>query len=63
MNHDQFKTDVLRGNVHFSNKFSVKVDMTQIRKIDQDGNIKATNTIVKRVIATIENGVEKEFTR
>jgi hypothetical protein len=61
MNHNQFKTHVLRGNVHFSNTFSIKVDMTQVRKIDHDGNIKATNTIVNRVIATIENGIEKEF--
>lgn len=61
MNHYQFKTHVLRGNVHFSNTFSIKVDMTQIRKIDQEGNVKVTNTIVNRVIATIENGIEEEF--
>jgi hypothetical protein len=61
MNHSQFKTHVLRGNVHFSNTFSIKVDMTQIRKIDQDGNVKVTNTIINRVITTIENGIESEF--
>jgi len=61
MNHSQFKTHVLRGNVHFSNTFSIKVDMTQIRKIDQDGNVKVTNTIINRVITTIENGIESQF--
>mgnify|MGYP003576279877 CR=1 FL=1 len=61
MSHDQFKNHVLRGDIHFSNTFSIKVDMTQLRKIDNDGNIKATNTLVNRVTATIENGIEKEF--
>lgn len=61
MNHYQFKSHVLKGDVHFSNTFSIEVDMTQIRKIDHDGNVKATNTIVNRVIATIENGIRTEF--
>lgn len=61
MNHSRFKHDVLNGNVHFSNTFSIKVNMTQIRKIDQDGNVKVTNTIINRVITTIEHGIEREF--
>lgn len=61
MNDSQFRNHVLRGNVHFSNTFSIKVNMTQIRKIDQDGNVKATNTMINRVIATIDSGIEREF--
>ncbi|MFD2323607.1 hypothetical protein [Mucilaginibacter galii] len=61
MNDSKFKTHVIKGNVHFSNTFSIKVDMNQIRKIDQNGNVKVTNTIINRVVATIENGIESEF--
>jgi hypothetical protein len=61
MNHHKFKTHVLRGDVHFSNTFSIEVDMIQDRKIDQDGNVIVINSKVDRVIATIENGERKEF--
>ncbi|OEK05391.1 hypothetical protein [Roseivirga misakiensis] len=61
MGHKAFKAHVLRGDVHFSNTFSIEVEMTQVRRIDSDGNIKVTNTIVNRVIATIENGIRVEF--
>lgn len=61
MNHHSFKSHVLRGDVHFSNTFSIEVEMTQKRKIDPEGNVKVTNTIVNRVVATIENGKRVEF--
>lgn len=56
MNDFSFRSQVLRGDIHFSNSFAIEVEMTQTRKIDQDGSIKITNTIVNIVNATIENG-------
>ena len=56
MDDNDFKSKVLNGEVHFSNKFSIEVVMTQNRKIDQDGNIKVTNSIVNKVISSIEDG-------
>ncbi|CAM1343315.1 hypothetical protein [Tenacibaculum aestuarii] len=61
MNDINFKQLVLKGNVHFSNKFSIEVEMTQERKINYDGNIKTTNTIVNKVIASIEDGKRIEY--
>ncbi|MEQ6118041.1 hypothetical protein [Reichenbachiella sp. MALMAid0571] len=55
-----FKSDVLKGNVHFSKSFSIEASMIQIRKIDQDGGIKVTNNIVVTVLAIIDNGVRIE---
>lgn len=57
----QFKSQVLKGEIHFSNKFSIEVEMTQNRKINQDGEIKITNSTVNRVIASIENGNRIEY--
>lgn len=61
MNDNNFKMQVLKGGVHFSNKFSIEVLMTQARKINQDGGIKVTNTIVNKVVATIEDGKRIEY--
>ena len=57
----QFKSQVLNGDIHFSNKFSIEVEMTQNRKINQDGEIRITNSTVNRVIASIENGNRIEY--
>ena len=57
----QFKSQVLNGDIHFSNKFSIEVEMTQNRKINQDGDIRITNSVVNRVIASIENGNRIEY--
>ena len=57
----QFKTQVLNGEPHFSNKYSIEVEMIQSRKINQDGDIKTTNTRVTKVIASIENGNRIEY--
>lgn len=57
----QFKSQVLNGEIHFSNKFSIEVEMTQNRKINQDGEIRITNSTVNRVIASIENGKRIEY--
>lgn len=61
MDDSEFKSYVLRGDIHFSNKFSIEVEMTQDRKINQDGNIIVTNSIVKRVIASIDQGERIEY--
>ena len=57
----QFKSQVLNGDIHFSNKFSIEVEMTQNREINQDGEIRITNSTVNRVIASIENGNRVEY--
>tara|TARA_R110000744_G_C19360424_1_gene561376 strand:- start:183 stop:1076 length:894 start_codon:yes stop_codon:yes gene_type:complete len=57
----EFKKQVLNGDIHFSNKFSIEVEMTQDRKINQDGNIIQTNSIVHKVIASIEDGNRIEY--
>lgn len=57
----EFKNHVLRGDIHFSNRFSIEVEMTQNRKINQDGNIIVTNSKVTRVIASIDQGERIEY--
>lgn len=57
----KFNNKVLRGEIHFSNRFSIEAEMTQDRKINQDGNIVVTNSIVKRVIASIDQGERIEY--
>ena len=57
----QFKSQVLNGDIHFSNKFSIEVEMTQNRKISQDGEIRITNSTVNKVIASIEKGNRVEY--
>jgi hypothetical protein len=54
MNDISFKEKVLNGEIHFSNRYSIEVQMTQERKINQDGNIAVTNTIVQKVFSSIE---------
>ena len=56
MKDSTFRDHVLKGDANFSNRFSIEVEMTQKRKIDQDGSIKITNTIVNKVIAKMEQG-------
>jgi len=57
----EFKTQVLRGGIHFSNSFSIEVKMTLERKINQEGNIIITNSIVNKVIASIDQGKRIEY--
>ena len=57
----EFKNQVLKGDIHFSNRFSIEVEMTQNRKINQDGNIIVTYTDVSKVIASIEGGNRIEY--
>ncbi|AVR45431.1 hypothetical protein C7S20_09195 [Christiangramia fulva] len=57
----EFKNQVLRGEIHFSNRFSIEVEMTQGRKINQDGNIIITNSIVNKVLASIDQGERIEY--
>lgn len=56
MNDLKFKDQVLKGDIHFSNKFSIEVQISHSRKINQDGNIKITNSVVNKVISIIKNG-------
>ena len=61
MNDSEFLSKVLKGDIHFSNRYSIEVEMTQERKINQDGNVAITNTVVHRVIASIESENRIEF--
>lgn len=61
MNDLKFKNQVLNGNIHFSNKYSIEVEMTQHRKINQDGDIRITSSVVEKVIASTENGNRIEY--
>lgn len=54
MNDIEFRDKVLKGEIHFSNKFSIQVRMIQSRKINQEGNITVINSTVYKVIASIE---------
>lgn len=56
-----FNQIVLNGKTIFSNKYSIEVQMTQERKINQDGNIVVTNTIVHKVLASIEGRKRIEY--
>ena len=56
-----FKNQVLNGAINFSNRFSLEVKMTQDRKINQDGNITNTNSIVHKVIASVDQGQRIEY--
>lgn len=54
MNDLTFNEKVLNGAIHFSNRYAIEVTMSQERKIDHEGNIVVTNTIVNKVIASVE---------
>lgn len=56
-----FNDKVLNGKIHFSNRYSIEVDMIQERKINQDGNIIVTNSVVKKVNASIEGEDRIEY--
>ncbi|WP_108422766.1 hypothetical protein [Flagellimonas amoyensis] len=61
MDDSEFKSYVLRGDIHFSNRFSIEVEMIQDRKINQDGNVVVTNSTVKKVMASIDQGERIEY--
>lgn len=61
MDDAKFKDQVLNGDIHFSNSFSIIVVLTQNRKINQDGEVKITNSVVNRVIASIEKGKRIDY--
>ena len=56
-----FKEKVLNGKIHFSNRYSIEVQMTQERKINKDGNIVVTDSIVHKVLASIEGDKRIEY--
>jgi hypothetical protein len=49
-----FSNKVFNGQIHFSNHYAIEAEMTQDRKINHDGNIVVSNSIVHRVFASIE---------
>lgn len=61
MNDFDFNNKVLDGLIHFSNRYSIEVEMIQERKINQDGNIVVTNSIVNKVYASIEGEKRIEY--
>lgn len=61
MNDFDFSNKVINGKIHFSNRYSIEVDMTQERKINQDGNIIVTNSVVSKVNASIEGENRIEY--
>jgi len=50
----EFNNKVFSGQMHFSNRYSIEVEMTLERKINQEGNVVITNCIVHKVFAAIE---------
>lgn len=56
-----FSSKVLNGQIHFSNRYSIEVEMYQERKINQDGNIMVTNSVVTKVNASIEGETRIEY--
>jgi hypothetical protein len=61
VNDFDFSNKVINGQIHFSNRYSIEVDMTQERKINQDGNIIVTNSVVSKVNASIEGENRIEY--
>lgn len=57
----EFNYKVLNGNILFSNRYSIEADMIQERKINNEGNIIVTNSIVKKVNASIEGEKRIEY--
>jgi len=56
-----FSNKVLNGHIHFSNRYSIEVEMYQERKINHDGNIIVTNSVVTKVNASIEGETRIEY--
>lgn len=56
-----FKFKVLNGNIVFSNRYSIEANLIQERKINNEGNVIVTNSIVKKVNASIEGEKRIEY--
>ncbi|MHC5355052.1 hypothetical protein ACYSNX_13010 [Myroides sp. LJL115] len=56
-----FNSKVLNGDILFSNRYSIEADMIQERKINTDGNVIVTNSIIKKVNASIEGEKRIEY--
>lgn len=61
MNDSTFRDQVLNGEVHFSNRFSIEAEMIQDRKINKDGDVAVTNSVVNKVIASIDGERRIEY--
>lgn len=56
-----FNNKVFGGQIHFSNRYSIEVEMTLERKINQEGNVTITNAVVHKVHAAIEGENKIEY--
>jgi hypothetical protein len=61
MNDSDFSNKVINGKIHFSNRYSIEVEMIQERKINQDGNVIVVNSVVTKVNASIEEENRIEY--
>lgn len=57
----EFNNKVFSGQMHFSNRYSIEVEMTVERKINHDGKIKITHAVVHKVFAAIEGENRIEY--
>lgn len=61
MEDNEFNNKVFNGKMHFSNRYSIEVEMTQERKINSEGDIIVKDSIVHRVFASIDGESRIEY--
>ncbi|CAA9199459.1 hypothetical protein [Flavobacterium collinsii] len=61
MNDNDFNNKVFNGKMHFSNRYSIEVEMTQERKINSEGDIIVKDSIVNKVFASIDGESRIEY--
>lgn len=61
MEDNDFNNKVFNGDMHFSNRYSIEVQMTQERKINNDGDVVVKDSIVHKVFASIDGGIIIEY--
>lgn len=61
MEDNDFNNKVFNGKMHFSNRYSIEVQMTQERKINNEGDIMVKESIVHKVFASIDGGIRIEY--
>ena len=61
MEDNDFNNKVFNGKMHFSNRYSIEVEMTQERKINNEGDIIVKDSIVHKVFASIDGESRIEY--
>lgn len=61
MEDNEFNNKVFNGKMHFSNRYSIEVEMTQERKINSEGDIIVKDSIVHKVFASIDGESRIEY--